>query len=39
MTVTNIKAFIGSPGTGKSYRLVRMVNELLKQGESVHRKP
>lgn len=36
MTVTNIKAFIGSPGTGKSYRLVRMVNELLKQGESVH---
>lgn len=36
MTVTSIKAFIGSPGTGKSYRLVRMVNELLKQGESVH---
>ncbi|WP_273723507.1 AAA family ATPase, partial [Leuconostoc mesenteroides] len=36
MTVTNIKAFIGSPGTGKSYRLVRMANELLKQGESVH---
>jgi len=36
MTVTNIKAFIGSPGTGKSYRLVRMVNQLLKQGESVH---
>lgn len=36
MTVTNIKAFIGSPGTGKSYRLVRMVNQLLKQGETVH---
>ena len=36
MTVTNIEAFIGEPGTGKTYQLTHMVNDLINQGESVY---
>jgi len=36
MTVTNIKAFIGEPGTGKTYQLTHMVNDLINQGESIY---
>ncbi|MCT3072133.1 AAA family ATPase, partial [Leuconostoc citreum] len=36
MTVTNIKAFIGEPGTGKTYQLTHMVNDLINQGQSIY---
>ena len=36
MSVTSIKAFIGEPGTGKTYNLTHMVNGLLENGESVY---
>lgn len=36
MAVTSIEAFIGSPGTGKTYSLAHKVNELLKNDETVH---
>lgn len=36
MTITNIKAFIGAPGTGKTHQLVRMVNDLINKDESVY---
>lgn len=36
MTVTNIEAFIGEPGTGKTYQLTHMVNDLINQGESIY---
>lgn len=36
MTVTNIKVFIGEPGTGKTYSLTNMVKDLIQRGESVY---
>lgn len=36
MTVTKIEAFIGEPGTGKTYSLTNMVKDLIQRGESVY---
>jgi len=35
MTVTNIKAIVGNPGTGKTYTLVRRANEYFDNDEDV----
>lgn len=36
MSVTSIKAFIGEPGTGKTYNLTHIINGLLENCESVY---
>lgn len=36
MTVTKIEAFIGEPGTGKTYNLSHLAKKLIQKGESVH---